>query len=185
MIANVALPSFFPHSIATLTGILVIAAIEGWFLMRCLDLKFRESYKLSLLANWKSTIAGIPLAWILWMAGLLPVTWILSAFKLRFHPALESTFLHSAIFGGIMPTEWSRIGFAAAWILMLVPFWFGSVWIERRTILKRLPEHDPERILSLLCNITTTGIQRLTFVKFSHFRYFSVFKGNGGRKNAE
>lgn len=58
MLANVALPSFLPHSFATLIGIFAIAAIEGWFVMRILRLGYAESYRHALNANWKSTIAG-------------------------------------------------------------------------------------------------------------------------------
>jgi len=63
MLANVALPSFLPHSFATLFGIFLIAAIEGWFIMKVLRLKYGRSYKYALIANLKSTIAGIPFAW--------------------------------------------------------------------------------------------------------------------------
>lgn len=53
MLANVALPSFLPHSLATLIGILAIAAIEGWFVMKGLQLSYAESYRHALNANWK------------------------------------------------------------------------------------------------------------------------------------
>ena len=42
MIANIALPTFLPHSLATLIGIFVIAAIEGWFIRRFLGLTFAK-----------------------------------------------------------------------------------------------------------------------------------------------
>ena len=54
--------------------------------------------------------------------------------------------MQTAVFGGMMPTEWMNVGSAAAWIVMLVPFWMGSVWIERRTLAKRLPACDPSQI---------------------------------------
>ena len=146
MLANVALPAFFPHSLATLVGIFVIAAIEGWFVMRVLKLSYDESYKLSLSANWMSTIAGIPFAWLLWVGGLIPVAIGLSAIGLEPHPAVTSTAMQTAFFGGMMPTEWMNVGSAAAWIVMLVPFWMGSVWIEARTIRKRLPACDPRQV---------------------------------------
>ena len=88
MLVNVALPSFLPHSLATLIGIFVIAAIEGWFVMRALDLNYGESYQHALSANWMSTIAGIPLAWLLWVGGLIPVTIGLSAIGIDSHPAV-------------------------------------------------------------------------------------------------
>jgi hypothetical protein len=146
MLANVALPSFLPHSFATLIGIFVIAAIEGWFVMRLLRLGYAEAYRHALNANWKSTIAGIPFAWLFWIAGLIPISLGMSAIGLDAHPAVVSTAIQTAFFGGMMPTEWMNVGSAAAWIVMLVPFWMGSVWIERRTLAKRLPACDPSQI---------------------------------------
>ena len=148
MLANVALPSFLPHSFATLIGILLIAAIEGLFVMRALSLSYAESYRHALNANWKSTIAGIPLAWFLWIAGLIPISMGLSAVGLEAHPVVTSTAMQTAFFGGITPTEWMNVGSAVAWIVMLIPFWLGSVWIERRTLAKRLPDCEPSRISS-------------------------------------
>ncbi len=160
MLANVALPSFLPHSFATLIGILLIAAIEGWFVMKTLRLSYVESYRHALNANWKSTIAGIPLAWLLWVIGLIPVSLGLSVVGLEVHPVVTSTAMRTAIFGGMMPTEWMNVGSAAAWIVMLLPFWLGSVWIERRTLAKRLPDCEPFRISSAVVrgNLASYGI---------------------------
>lgn len=146
MLANVALPSFLPHSFATLLGIFVIAAIEGWFLMRMLRLSYAKSYGHALNANLQSTIVGIPLAWLLWIAGLIPVSMGLRALGLEPHPVVSSTAMQTVVTGGMMPTEWMKVGGAVAWIVMLVPFWAGSVWIERRALVKRLPECEPSRI---------------------------------------
>jgi hypothetical protein len=146
MLANVAIPAFLPHSLATLIGIFVIAAIEGWFLMRGLKLQYTESYLHALAANWMSTIAGIPLAWLLWIIGLIPISMGLSALGLVPHAVVSSAAMQTAFSGGMMPTEWTNIGSAVAWIVMLIPFWLGSVWIERRTIKRRLPNQEPSLI---------------------------------------
>lgn len=159
MLANVALPAFLPHSFATLIGILVIAAIEGWFVMRALDLPFAKSYRLSIFANWMSTIAGIPLAWLLWMLGLVPVSMGVSALGLQSHPLVATSFLQTAHSGGFIPNEWSQVGSAVAWLILLVPFLFGSIWIERRTIAKRLPDCDRSKISKAVIrgNLVTYG----------------------------
>ncbi|HRX56108.1 MAG TPA: hypothetical protein P5016_16460 [Verrucomicrobiales bacterium] len=160
MLANIALPSFLPHSIATLIGIFAIAAIEGWFLMRGLRLGYAESYRHALNANWKSTIVGIPLAWLLWIAGLIPVSMGLTALGFKPHPAVVSTTMQTVFFSGMMPTEWMNVGSAAAWLVMLIPFWMGSVWIERRTLLKRLPDGEPSKISSAIVrgNLASYGL---------------------------
>jgi hypothetical protein len=146
MLANVALPSFLPHSFATLIGIFVIAAIEGWFVMRVLCLGYGESYRHALKANWMSTVAGIPFAWLLWVAGLIPMSMAVSAIGIKEHPVVGSTMLHTAFFIGMIPNEWTNVGRAAALVVMLIPFWMGSVWIERRTLMKRLPGYERSQI---------------------------------------
>ena len=140
--ANVALPSFVPHSVATLVGILVIAGIEGWFISRFLRMHYCESFKKSVSANFMSTVAGVPMAWLLWMIGVLPVTIGIAALGIEIHPVILSTVTQSAFVGGFIPDEWTNVGSAGAWILALVPFWFGSIWIERRTLQKLLPDCD-------------------------------------------
>ncbi len=142
MIANIALPAFFPHSLATFLGIFVIAAIEGWFLMRGLKLPYAVSYRHALAANWRSTVAGIPLAWVLWMVGLVPVAYGGAALGIQPHPAVVSTLFQTALSGGAIPTEWTLVGSAGARLVLLVPFCMGSVWIERRTLKRRLPDGD-------------------------------------------
>ena len=166
ILANIAIPSFLPHSVATLIGMLVIAGIEGWFVMKGLQLRYAEAYKHALHANWKSTIVGIPVAWLLWIGGLLPVSLGLSAIGLEAHPAVASTAMQTAIFGGMMPTEWMDVGSAAARMVMLIPFWLGSVWIERRTLAKRLPDHDPAPI--------STAVVRGNLASYSIFLILGV-----------
>lgn len=146
MIANVALPAFLPHSFATLLGLIVIAAIEGWFLMRVAGLSYIDSCKHSAGVNVKSTFVGIPFAWLLWVAGLIPIAIGVSILGLEPHPFVGATLVYTTVSGGVISNERTEAGSAAAWIVLLVPFWFGSVWIERRTICERLPDCDPAKI---------------------------------------
>jgi hypothetical protein len=74
--------------------------------------------------------------------------------------------MQTAFFGGMMPTEWMNAGSAAAWLVMLIPFWMGSVWIERRTLAKRLPDHDPSQI--------STAVVRGNLASYSIFLIFGV-----------
>ena len=160
MLANVALPSFLPHSLATLIGIFVIAAIEGWFVMRILKRSYAESYRHSLWANWMSTVVGIPVAWLLWIGGLIPVSMGLSLLGLKPPAAVSFTFMHTIASGGIIPSEWTGVASAVAWIVMLVPFWLGSVWIETRAIWKRLPACEPAQVKKAVVrgNLASYGI---------------------------
>ena len=90
----------------------------------------------------------------------------LSAIGLEAHPVVTFTAMQTAFFGGMMPTEWMNVGSAAAWIVMLIPFWLGSVWIERRTLTKRLPDCELSRISS--------AVVRGNLTSYSLFLVFGV-----------
>jgi len=62
------------------------------------------------------------------------------------HSVVEVTLIQTLFFGGVVTNEWSSVGSAVAWIVMLVPFWLGSVWIERRSLIKRLPNYERSQI---------------------------------------
>ena len=175
IVANVALPAFFPHSFATAFGILIIAGIEAWFLSRGLTLGYYRSYRLAMAANWKSTLVGIPFAWFLWSVGLLPISIGLEALGLIDHPAVRSTLLQTFWFGGLLPDEWTKIGNAAASIVSLFPFWLGSVWIERRTIKGNLPDHDAAEISKAVIqgNLATYSL----FLTLGIFSLVGALKG--------
>jgi hypothetical protein len=160
MLANVALPAFFPHSIATLVGIFILAAIEGWFLKRRLKLDYRSAFWESAAANWKSTLVGIPFAWLLFLIGGIPLSMGISALPGETHPLTSATLAHTMLYGGMIPTVWSPLGQALASLIMLIPYYFGSVWIECRTLRKRLPDHDPNEISKAVIrgNLTTYAI---------------------------
>ena len=115
---------------------MAIASIEAWFLFRRLEIKPGKSYSLALEANWKSTIAGNPPALLLWSIKLLPISMGAFAVGMGSHPATQSTMLRTICFEGFTPNEWSQIGQAAAPLIMLIPFWLGSVWIEKREVPK-------------------------------------------------
>jgi len=162
MLANGVIPAFFPHSLATLLCLVAIAAIEGWFVRRHLHLSFATSYRHSFWANFMSTIAGIPIAWLLWVIGLIPVMAGTSLIGIDLHPGVEYTLLGTVWFGGgfSITSEWGHVGASAGWILMLVPYWLGSVWIERRTLTKLLPGCNLSELSKAVIrgNLATYGI---------------------------
>lgn len=157
MLANIALPGFFPHSLLTLVGLLVIAAIEGWFLRRAIPISYRAAYWHAIVANLKSTLVGIPVAWFFWLVGLLPLWWIASVVGFKPHPLIGQTLGQTGMSGGFVPTEWSNLAAALAWIVLLVPFWLGSMWIECKVLRERLPNADAKALISAVRkgNLTT------------------------------
>ena len=146
MLANVAIPSFLPHSIATLIGLVIIAGIECLFLMRMAKLSFGSSYRLSLRANFNSTIIGIPVAWGLWMIGLIPISFLAAKLEVDLHPLVGEASRQSVLWGGIMPSQWNSLGMAVGSLVVLIPFFVGSIWIERRTLIRELPELEKAKV---------------------------------------
>ena len=180
MVANVAIPSFFPHSFATLGAILGIALIEGWFLKRSAGLEFADGYIHSLAANISSTVAGIPAAWLMWMLGMIPFGMGLSVLGIEAHPLVNSILFQSTFMGGFVPNEWSEVGAASGWMVSLVPFWIGSVWIERRALRKRLPDLDPALISRAVVrgNLASYGV----FLAFALVALVQAIDGLPARK---
>ncbi len=66
----------------------------------------------------------------------------------------------------MIPDEWMNVSSAAAWIILLIPFWMGSVWIERWTLVKKLPDIDPAMI--------SVAIVRANLASYSIFLVFGV-----------
>jgi hypothetical protein len=94
------------------------------------------------------------------LGGLIPVSMGLAVLGVKTPPGVSYTLMHTVVVGGILPSEWTDVGSAAAWIVMLVPFWMGSVWIEARTIQRRLLECDSTQIRKAVVrgNLASYGI---------------------------
>lgn len=142
ILANVAIPTFFSHSALSLVGLVVIAAVEAVFLFRIGVGLYRDCYRAALEANVWSTFLGIPLAWLLWTVGLIPVMWGADILGMESHPLIARIAIGTFIQGGMIPSEWTHIGREVGMMLMLVPFFFGSVWMERKIYLRRFPGID-------------------------------------------
>jgi len=147
ILANIAIPSFFPYSVGSLVGLFAIAALEAIVLSRVIGLGYRKSYETALYANLLTTFVGIPLAWILWLLGLLPTAWGLSLLGFDLHPMVGAVAAKTVFVAGTVPvSEWDEVAGALALILLLIPFFIGSVWVELRVISKRWPDQNRQKL---------------------------------------
>jgi hypothetical protein len=146
MLANVAIPTFLPFTFASVIGLVFIAAVEAFFLMRLLRETYWACYRASLVANLKSTLVGVPVAWVLWVLGMIPIAWGMSALGMKPQSLASVTLGTTICFGGRIPNQWEAIGGALAGIILLIPFFFASVWIERRVVSKRFASHSKAQV---------------------------------------
>jgi hypothetical protein len=65
LLANVGIPMVFVTVPTMLVALLPIALVESWILSCVCGLKFNESWRGALKANFWSTVLGIPVAWLI------------------------------------------------------------------------------------------------------------------------
>ena len=146
-LANIVIPSFFPYTAGSLVGLVIIAALEAIVLSRVIGFGYWKSYGTALYANLFTTFVGIPFAWILWLLGLMPIAWGVSQLGLDIHPLVGAVTAKTVFLAGTATfTEWDEVAAALALILLLIPFFIGSVWMELRIISKRWPGQDRQKL---------------------------------------
>ena len=159
-LANIILPTAFGHVFSLVFVVWLVIALEAIVVNRRLQLPYGRAYAVCTKANLRSTFIGIPLAWItsfiLYVVLSSVDTYIphnASYFK------VADTIAASALFyGGIIFTD-SRIQLLAP-AFLLIPYYYFSVFIEKRSLQKSLPEIDPIKILNAtkIMNLISYGI---------------------------
>jgi hypothetical protein len=119
-----------------------VTLIEGLVLARRHLLKYPESFRLSLRANLRSTLVGLPLGYVFAILGLVPA----GLFSMLLPKKVESTIatiLGSAIVhGGKTPTELNEIGFFLGTLIVMIPYFLVTLNIERNVIVRLKPDLD-------------------------------------------
>jgi len=146
LLANVALPSFIGHWVLFIILLPLVAAIEAVVLARVLKIAPMESFVTAAHANFRSTIYGLPWGWCMALAGLVPAG-IMAAFLPEPYrdPAFQ-IIAFTALTGGVIPTKFSMIAIAAGNLLILIPYYFATVPVERKVVETRHPECDPKLV---------------------------------------
>ncbi len=142
ILANVMIPTVAEHVVIMLILLVPIALIEAIVLARRHLLKHLESFRLSLRANLRSTLVGLPLGYIFAFLGVIPA----GLFSMLLPKKVESAIgiiLSSAMFhGGMIPTELDEVGFFLGTLIVMIPYFLVTLHIERKVIVKLKPELD-------------------------------------------
>jgi len=171
--ADVGLPTIVLVFPAMLILLIPIIVVEGLLCKKWLGLTTWQAMKANALSNLVSTIIGIPVAWLLMFLVDFAAALLLfrtGAFDNWHSPLAKIVFvvLGSAWIG---PLEGQGIWFIpAAALILLIPFFFASYWIEYRVIkfMVGKPKHGlpaldyPKvRIAVRNANLVTYGIMFL------------------------
>jgi hypothetical protein len=107
-----------------------------------------DSFITTVRANWRSTIAGLPAGWLMALAGLIPAGILASFLPAPYRNPSYQIIAFATFTGGTIPTRFSVIAMAAGNLLILIPYYFATVRIERAVVEARHPEIPPAQIAS-------------------------------------
>ena len=146
LFANVALPSFIGHWIVFVILLPLVATIEAVVLAAVLKTPPRDSLIVAVHANWRSTVAGLPLGWCMALAGLIPAGILAFFLPAPYRDPSYQIIAFTALTGGIIPNDFTMIAMAAGNLLILIPYYFVTVRIEQKVVASHHPEIDPKRV---------------------------------------
>lgn len=126
--ADMGLPMIFVSMQGLLVAIIPIVLIEALILGRGLKIPWLTSIGASALANLASTFVGVPLAWIL----MVIFEMLTGGGGAEFDSTLEKVLSVTRDAAWIYPYENWQI--PAAQLVLLVPFFFASWWIETEIV---------------------------------------------------
>jgi len=146
LLANLALPSFIGHWVLFVILLPLVATSEAIVLARVLKTEPMDSFATSVCANWRSTIVGLPLGWLMALAGLIPAGILASLLPAPYRDPSFQVIAFTAFTGGMIPTRFSMIAMAAGNLLILFPYYLATVRVERRVVESRHPDVDRKLI---------------------------------------
>jgi len=140
LIANIGVPMIFPQFILMVIAFVPVVLVEALVVRRILHTRLGPAVCDTALANLVTTLLGVPLAWGL-MLGLELVTTGGTAWGLA-TPAtrLAAVTLQAA---WLIPYEQHLHWMVpAASVVLLIPSFFISIWLERWVLRRRWSERD-------------------------------------------
>jgi hypothetical protein len=136
ILANVMIPTIAEHIIIMLILLVPVSFIEAIILALRHVLKYRESLKLSFYANIKSTLIGLPIGYAFAFIGLIPAGIFASILPKNIGSVIGNIFLKAVAHGGTIPSKFDEIGFYLGILLVMIPYYFVTIRIERKVIVK-------------------------------------------------
>jgi hypothetical protein len=117
-----------------------VILIEALVARRVLALPFRRSLRISTVANLWSTFLGIPLTWLAMLAFEYAIGGIATALNIGDIGPVGFLPFSAAWIGPVgRPDAWLV---PAAALVLCVPFFFMSVWVEYRVVRRSFPEEE-------------------------------------------
>lgn len=146
-IANIGLPMLMVVWPLSAWTVVPVIAVESWVVRRALDIDWQHAALQMTKANILSTLIGIPLAWIISLAiefGLAAL--MVNVLGSKSYPPEQV----GAVGGVILSAPWVGPSehdlhwiIPLATIVLLVPFFFASYWIESWSVARKLSPEAP------------------------------------------
>lgn len=148
ILANVVIPTVAGHIVVMVVMLLPIALIEAGVLSRRHSLRYGESLRLSLWANVKSTFVGLPLGYVFAWLGLIPAGFFAGVLPETIRSSIRAILFNALLAGGIQPTETQldQITPLLGTLLVMIPYFLVTLYVERRAIVKHRSELDTPRL---------------------------------------
>lgn len=148
ILADVGIPMIFVQWPLMLAAFIPVTLVEVFVIRRWLPLSLRQAFSGISKANLYSTLAGVPIAWGIMFAFELAIMLPLGLAAAKFHWIWDSPIIGA--FSLIAAAAWEiPLREHVYWIIplaitvLLVPSFFVSVSLERRSCLKSWPSLDP------------------------------------------
>ena len=173
--ANAGIPMIFLTLPMMVIGLLPIILLEALVATRILELPFRKLLKCFSIANLVSTLVGIPVTWV-----LLVVLEILTGISVNFvltglggAEVWESP--AALVFGFILQAPWLapsefdlNLMIPAATLVLLIPFFFASWWVEYAVVRRYLPDVDR--------SLVRRSVRNVNFLSYSGLALYVVVR---------
>jgi len=150
-LANAGLPMLALAWPGMFMALLPVIVIEAWYLHSRLKVPFGRSTKITTSSNLISTIIGIPLAWIamllIEMVGVLLISQQVPSSGSLYQSTFGAAIMTIVGAAWLAPDEknihWTL---PLAFIVLMIPFFFASWWIENKSVKRQMKEIDPGEI---------------------------------------
>lgn len=166
ILANVAIPTIAEHVVIMLILLVPVTLIEAVVLMRRHLLRYRESFKLSLRANLRSTLVGLPLGYVFALLGVIPAGLFTMLLPKNIESAIGVILGNVIMHGGTIPNKLDEVGFYLGTLLVMIPYFLVTLRVERKVIVKNKAELDTPVLTKtvLIMNGITYGLLALPVV---------------------
>ena len=143
ILANIAIPTVVPHMLAAAILLPAVALIEAVIIRRSLLPAYWPSFRTALGANWRSTLVGLPLGYLFASIGAIPAGMFTGMIPTDSQELFMTTLFQTLFVGGIIPNPSIPLAMAIGLVVVLIPYYFASVIVEQRYMIRHLPELEP------------------------------------------